>query len=114
MFTLYIPIEYSILLNKGQKRGRGQPHTGITYQFPRGAPPEGNPEFHVPAPVGNTRGRIGGFVEVLHANIAPGVRTFLINMCKTPICPHPGPTWGRWGMTLIGALANLFCEILVH
>jgi hypothetical protein len=55
-------------------------------------------------PVGHTRGRSGDFVGGLHPKVAPRVSTLLIDRCKTPICPLSGPTWGRWGMTLIGAL----------
>ena len=45
-----------------------------------------------------------GNVWILNQGVAPRVSTLLINWCKTPIFPHPGPTWGRWGMTSIGAL----------
>ena len=48
-----------------------------------------------------TRGNVG----ILNQWVAPRVSTLLINWCKTPIFPHPGPTWGSWGMSLIGVLS---------
>ena len=57
-----------------------------------------------------------GNVGILNTRVAPRVSTLLINWCKTPMYPRPGPIWGRWGMTLIGALErrvgiSIYCAL---
>ena len=57
-------------------------------------------------PIVHTRGNTMGIVGFFHDEIAPILSLLLLNWYKTPSVPQSGPTWGRWGMTLIVAEQN--------
>ena len=40
----------------------------------------------------------------LQHTIVPRGGKFVKRLLQIPYNPHPCPTWGRWGMTMIGAL----------